>query len=206
MKILSSVTKGGLTTYEDGLKFSDHRALFIDIKETDVFVDKGSDPTARENRGLRTKSKEQTKAYLEIVHSHFAEHNIYEKCMNLRESAPTMKVLLFKQEADRIDYQITHLVLNAEKKVSRKNFGYGWSPELASAGREATFWRNCLRYHKAGHNLASNIPLKQRQLYGIATPINPNTTFLRNKLEDAWFKLNLVQDNSRVLQKQYLDK
>ena len=100
MKISSSVTKGGLTTYNDGLKFSDHRALFIDIKETDVFVDKGSDPTARENRGLRTKSKEQTKAYLEIVHSHFAEHNIYEKCMKLRESAPTIEVKLIKQEAD----------------------------------------------------------------------------------------------------------
>ena len=81
--------------------------------------------------------------------------------MKLRESAPTMEVKLIKQEADRIDYQITHAVLNAEKKVSRKNFGYGWSPELASAGREVTFWRDCLRCHKAGHNLTSNIPLKK---------------------------------------------
>ena len=104
--------------------------------------------------------------------------------MKLRESAPTMGVKLIKQEADRIDYQITHAVLKAEKKVSSKNFGYGWSPELASAGREVTFWRNCLRCHKAGHNLTSNIPLKQRQLYGMTT-INPNTTFLNNKLEDV---------------------
>ena len=29
MKISSSVTKGGLTTYNDGLKFSDHRAISI---------------------------------------------------------------------------------------------------------------------------------------------------------------------------------
>ena len=76
------VIKGGMTSFDDGLKFSDHRALLIDLNESDLFPDKSKDPTARKNRGLSSKNKEQVKAYLDIVHAQFLAQNIYERCMN----------------------------------------------------------------------------------------------------------------------------
>ena len=51
-KISAAVIKGGMTSFDDGLKFSDHRALFIDLNESALFHDKSKDPTARKNRGL----------------------------------------------------------------------------------------------------------------------------------------------------------
>lgn len=68
-----------MTSFDDGLKFSDHQALFIDRNESALFHDKSKDPTARNNRGLCSKNKEQVKAYLEIVHAHFLAHITYER-------------------------------------------------------------------------------------------------------------------------------
>ena len=69
---------------------------------------------------MRTKNKEQTKEYLEIVHTQFTEHNIYNRCMKLKESAPTMTVQAIKQAANQIDNQITIAALHAEKNVTEK--------------------------------------------------------------------------------------
>ena len=42
---LPSVTRAGITSYEGGLKLSDHQALFIDISEEILFSSQGIDPT-----------------------------------------------------------------------------------------------------------------------------------------------------------------
>ena len=69
-----------------------------------------------------------------------------------------------KLEADKIDKEVTNAVLHAEKKVANKNYGYGWSPQLALARRTVTFWRNCLRLHKDGFDPAVVAPHHQRQI------------------------------------------
>jgi len=47
-----------------------------------------------------------------------------------------------QKEADHLDHQVTIIVLQAERKTTRKVFGYGWSPKLVEAGQEVTFWKN----------------------------------------------------------------
>ena len=71
-----------------------------------------------------------------------------------------------KLEADKIDKEVTNAVLHAEKKVANKNYGYGWSPQLALARRTVTFWRNCLRLHKDGFDPAVVAPHHQCQEFG----------------------------------------
>ena len=40
--IANAVTHAGITSYEGGLKYSDHRALFVDINEELLFTSKGA--------------------------------------------------------------------------------------------------------------------------------------------------------------------
>ena len=72
-----------------------------------------------------------------------------------------------KQEADLIDYQITMAVLHAEKQMSQRQFGYGWSPELASAGKAVTLWKNCLKQYKAGQDPFTYFSTSKRHTYGL---------------------------------------
>ena len=58
--VAHAVTHAGITSYEGGLKYSDHRALFVDINEELLFTSKGVDPTAHKGRGLRLKNKESS--------------------------------------------------------------------------------------------------------------------------------------------------
>ena len=46
-----AVTRAEITSYEGGLKYSDHRTLFVDISEELSFTSKEVDPTAHKGRG-----------------------------------------------------------------------------------------------------------------------------------------------------------
>lgn len=48
--VAHAVTRAGITSYEGGLKYSDHWALFVDINEELLFTSKGVDPTAQKGR------------------------------------------------------------------------------------------------------------------------------------------------------------
>jgi hypothetical protein len=112
-----------------------------------------------------------------------------------------------QKEADHLDHQVTIIVvLQAERKNTRKNFGYGWSPKLAKAGQEITFWKNCVRCFKQGVRPATQMsPALTCKNYGIQNQ-KKEQKFYQNKLEDAWTKLTLVQDNAKAHRKENLDK
>ena len=128
-KISAAVIKDGMLSFDDGLKFSDHRALCIDLYESALFHVKSKDATARKNCGLSSKNKEQVKAYLEIVHAQFLAHNIYARCLKLTEMGLSQGVHALQKGADHLDHQVTIIVLQAERKTTRKKIGYGWSPK-----------------------------------------------------------------------------
>ena len=77
------MTRAGITSYEGGLKYSDHRALFVDINEELLFTSKGVDPTARKGRGLRLKNKQAVLKYREVFQSKLVAHNIFNRCQAL---------------------------------------------------------------------------------------------------------------------------
>jgi hypothetical protein len=55
--VANAVTRAGITSYEGGLKYSDHRALFDDINEELLFISKGGGPHS--TQGKRSALKEQ---------------------------------------------------------------------------------------------------------------------------------------------------
>ena len=62
------VRGGGIMDYNNGLKYSDHRALFIDMDEGRLFSAKGQDLITQTGRGLHSKNKLHVKNYLTLVH------------------------------------------------------------------------------------------------------------------------------------------
>jgi hypothetical protein len=64
--VSNAVTRAGITSYEGGLKYSDHQALSVDINEELLFTSKGVDPTARKGMGLRLKNKLAVLKYREV--------------------------------------------------------------------------------------------------------------------------------------------
>ena len=64
--VANAVTRAGITSYEGGLKYSDHQALFVDINEELLFTSKGVDPTACQGRGLHLKNKQALLKYSEV--------------------------------------------------------------------------------------------------------------------------------------------
>jgi hypothetical protein len=81
--VYSSVMRAGITSYEGGLKFSNHRALFVDTNEEALFTSQGADPTSRKGRGLRVKNKDAVKKYREVFRTKPLAHNIFERCQTL---------------------------------------------------------------------------------------------------------------------------
>ena len=183
-----------MTSFDDGLKFSDHRALCIDLNESALFHVKSKDATARKNCGLSSKNKEQVKAYLEIVHAQFLAHNIYARCLKLTEMGLSQGVHALQKGADHLDHQVTIIVLQAERKTTRK--------KLDMDGLRNWLRREVLSTGSTSCN--SNVATYIQKFWH--TEPEEGTEILPNKLDDAWTKLTLVQDNAKAHKKEFLNK
>ena len=82
INIALSISKAGILSYSDGLKFSDHRAVFVDIHEVQIFAAEGSDATRRSSRGLRSKNKKQCSKYCKLLTEKLEAHNILNDATN----------------------------------------------------------------------------------------------------------------------------
>jgi len=156
---VSGSHRGGMTTYNNGLKLSDHRALFIDLETGSILLTTGTGPIPPIAGGVSTPKKPHVKVYLATVHKHLAAHNIVARCTHLREHAHVQHIEEVKLEVENIERGVTNAVVHVEKKVTNKYYGYGWSPRLALAGRTVTFWRTCPHVHKAGQDPMMMMPL-----------------------------------------------
>ena len=144
------MVQAGITPYEDGFKYSDHRAIFVDLNEDTLFSSQGADPTSQHGRGLRTKNKMATQRYRDLFRKKLPAHNILERCQQLTKHPVGCNPIGLKSEIGDIDAEITRAALQAERSTASKSFGYTWSPTLAEAGQQVTFWRNC--FQAAKHN------------------------------------------------------
>ena len=121
------MTRAGITSYEGGLKYSDHQALFVDINEELLFTSKGVDPTARKGRGLRLKNKQALLKYREVFRSKLVAHNIFNRCQALWDPPAGADILILQTELEAIDRKVTKAALQAERSTATRTFGYAWS-------------------------------------------------------------------------------
>ena len=162
-----TVARAGITAYEDGFKYSDHRALFVDLNEDALFPPQGANPTSRHGRGLCTKNKMATQRYRDLFCKKLRAHNILERCQQLTRHPVRCNPIGLKSEIEAIDAEITRAALQAERSTAAKSFGYAWSPILAKAGQQVTFWRNCFRAAKHNQDQFLHVIPSQLNQYGI---------------------------------------
>ena len=139
LNIAQSVSRAGILAYSDGLKFSDHRALFIDVKETSLFTDRGADPTSHKSRGLHMSNKKQANEYCQLLKQKLETHNVFQRCRNLQETAKDCGISELKTQADSIDLQITSAALKAEKQCSNKHMATPGPPNWLMRGNASPF-------------------------------------------------------------------
>jgi hypothetical protein len=161
------------------------------------------DPTARKERGLRLRNKQALLKYREVFGSKIVAHNIFNWCQALWDSPAGADILTLQTELVTINREVTKAALQAEHSTTTRTFGYAWSPTLAEAGQCVTFWRNCLQAAKHHQDPFSTLVPSQLQHHGIKHA-GLNLAFYKSRLDDAWFHLLMVQDNSQELQKSFL--
>jgi hypothetical protein len=203
MGIATSVTRAGITSNEEGLKFSDHQTLFIDINEEALFSSQGVDPTSCRSRGLWMKNKKAVKKYRDLFRSKLLAHNVFKRCKALSELPVGTDTSIVQHVIDTIDSEITKAALQAEQVTATRSFGYAWSPTLAKAGQRVTFWRNCLRSAKHCRDPFLHLIPSQLQHHGISHT-GLRLSFYKSRLDDVWSNLFMVQDNSRELHRVFL--
>lgn len=59
--ILLSVTKGSILAYENGSTFSNHRGLYVDLSEEQIFSQASKEIVPHKRRVIRAGNKEQVK-------------------------------------------------------------------------------------------------------------------------------------------------
>ena len=90
-------------------------------------------------------------------------HDIFEKCMKLKESAPT---IMFSQLNKKLTY-LTIRLLPLFFTLRRKNYAKTWIRLVSRASisrKGGHFLNNCLRSYKAGLNSVEHISQNQRHL------------------------------------------
>ena len=108
-----------------------------------------------------------------------------------------------KSEIEAIDAEITRAALQAERSTAAKSFGYAWSPTLAKAGQQVTFWRDCFRAAKHNQDPFLHLTPSQLNQHNIKHA-GLSHAFYSSRLQDAWTNLCTVQENSNQHRKTFL--
>jgi len=152
----SSVGKEGILSFQHS-PFSDLRAIYVDLDEATLFQDSSTDPTAPTQRQLCLRNPSQCAKYLLLVKGYLTYHNVFPRLVNLTNMVSAKVPLLELIAAyESLDHDITAALLTAEKRTSKSNYGYPWSPTLMALGQDFIFWkRGCSDCRTYGGSLAS---------------------------------------------------
>ena len=146
---------------------------------------------------------EAVKKYRDLFRSKLLAHNVFKRCKALSELPVGTDTSIVQHALDTIDSEITKAALQAERTTATRSFGYAWSPTLAEAGQQVTFWRNCLRSAKHCRDPFLHLIPSQLKHHGISHT-GLRLSFYKSQLDDAWSNLFMVQDNSHELRRVFL--
>jgi len=137
----SSVGKEGILSFQHS-PFSDHRAIYVDLDEATLFQDFSTDPTAPTQCHLHRRNPSQCAKYLLLVKGYLTYHNVFPRLVNLTNMVSAKFPLVELIAAyESLDCDITAAELTAEKRTSKSNYGYPWSPTLMALGQDFKFWK-----------------------------------------------------------------
>jgi hypothetical protein len=126
--VLPFVKKCGITAFQEGVAFSDHRGIFVDI-ELKAFLGKPQMLLPQGMRGMRCNNPTSCKKYSPEVIRYFEEHKVEDRALHM--TTP--------RKIEGVDKDITRALLHSEKKHGNK-FAIPWSPKLIQAKMLVRYW------------------------------------------------------------------
>ena len=161
--ILKKLIQCGMTAFNE-LTTTDHRGLHLDLSFNKVMKQKANEIPSPFDRQLQSKCPTSVRFYKTFLEKKITKQKLEEKVSTLLTIA--QKRILTKEEDDslnKLDNQITMIMLNAEKKINCKQTS-PWSPELHIAIRTVTLWKLTLTQLKTKVSQHKNILAIQNKL------------------------------------------
>ena len=188
-KVIECVTYAGSTPY-DLESLGDHRGFIIDLDIQKLLKDNNrSDP--RMARKLTTRNPTAMEKYISKVRSKFRKQNIYERATKLlrRVNNGDTDVVRIMKRYEQLDKDIHGICWKAERQCRTTPAGsYEWSPKLAGAIREISYWRQRLHQknetpliHKLGADInIKYIPLSKQTIHQMINNSKKNLLLIQN--------------------------
>jgi len=142
----------GLLSFDDYIG-SDHRVLWMDFENTELFGNRLPSIIVPSARRLKLNDPSVVERFLSHYHSFLDQNKLPQRLRALKERLPLLTMEQREEAYDRIDQIRVQGILRAEKLCrTLKMGGLYWTPELAQIFTEIQFWTKCIK-HRQGHRI-----------------------------------------------------
>lgn len=140
--ILPHVKRCGITAFQEGVTFSDHRGIFIDVNLRSIL---GSPQMLlpKKMRGVQCNHPAVVKKYTPAVQKYMDDHKVEQRAAAMK--TPT--------EIEGVDKDVTRAMLHAQRKHGNR-FATPWSSKLIKAKKLVRYWKLWLCEIRTGRDLS----------------------------------------------------
>lgn len=132
--ILDNISHAGFAPFGFRIE-SDQRGMFIDIRDSVLFDEKGIHVTYHDFRKLKPTIPKRTKKYMQSVKYNWDYHRIDDKFEKLLHLESTSSPTDIENEINALDKQITEILVGAEKRCTKlcSHYLQDWSSGMLKA-------------------------------------------------------------------------
>lgn len=181
---------------------SDHRAIFIKINIEKLLSAQINSIDSITARKLTQATPKERKIFLEEVHLHWVNQNLYERLKKLAEVPQHEWDERNSDEYEHCDKQMVQGMLSAEKKA-RKVKVVPWSPIFAKAVNSKAFWKIALQL-KTMHRMPSEKFLAWAATLGISDFKSIDTNTVKKNLRKAQKEVRAIEQKANALREEHL--
>ena len=192
--LLTAVSKCGAEPFNQHIH-SDHRALFVDWDEVQLFGSLTPTLKSHSQRRLLSKCLPSRLKYIDALHKYCVDHTVFQRLDNLREYPST-------PDAESIDRDITRGMLSAENKC-RLLGQEQWSLHLQKARLLVDIFKHALSMVRLGLESRHKIN-KLLAKYGTPIDIPDALGDIKQALKDAQSELRKTRKDSAQHRKDLL--
>ena len=161
--ILKKLIQCGMIAINE-LTTTDHRSFHLNLSYTKVMKQKANEVPCPFDRQLQLKCPTSVIFYKKFLEKKTTTQNLEAKASTLLTIAQQQTLTQQEDESlNKLDNQITTIMLNAEKKINWKQTS-PWSPELHIAIQTVTLWKLTLTQLKTKISQHKNITAIQNKL------------------------------------------
>jgi hypothetical protein len=181
---------------------SDHRALFIRVNIREILNATVSSIESRHARKLQNATPKERQMFIEYVHQHYEQQNLYDRMQKLRELEPNKWTNETIKEYEKCDQQHINGMLAAEQQIAKANH-QAWSPKFGAAISKKAFWKIALSL-KMTYTRPSDQFITWAEAQGIDDFKSIDMITIKRKLREAQRELREIEKQADTLRDQHL--